>query len=69
MTGRQPDFILKATSRTESFITPRLGAGWANESGSISIRIDPFVTLEDNAGYTFVLYPNKYKEKDDDKED
>ncbi len=47
MTPRSPDYQIKATTRPN--IAPkragRVGAAWKNEDGSLSIVLDPFVTL------------------------
>jgi hypothetical protein len=43
-TKRKPDFKISALNkRTEE--RGAVGAGWLNENGTISIVLDPFVTL------------------------
>ncbi len=44
---RKPDYRIKATTRPN--VAPKregvIGCAWTNEDGSLSIRIDPFVTV------------------------
>lgn len=45
--ARKPEYRAKATTRPS--VEPKragvIGAGWKNEDGSISVVLDPFVTL------------------------
>lgn len=44
---RKPDYKIKAMTRPN--VAPKrdgvIGCAWANEDGSLSIRLDPFVTV------------------------
>jgi len=63
---RRPDYRLSAL---KSFPTPEewkdmkgeVGAAWLNENGSISIRLEPFVTLRSEPGLVLTLFPVKPK--------
>lgn len=50
--ANKPDYRLHALNK-ESQEKNRIGAGWINDDGSISIRLDAFVKLE--AGPNLVL--------------
>lgn len=62
-TGRKPDYILggllKGDSRENSRTASNLGAGWLNESGSIYIKLNPFVVIDGNHDdVVLTLFPN-----------
>jgi hypothetical protein len=44
MPGRKPDFWLKAMNKQYNEKS-KVGAGWKNADGSISIDLNPFVVL------------------------
>lgn len=58
-TSRKPDFRIKATTRPN--VTPKLdgviGAGWQNEDGSISLKLDPFVTIAGRDDLIITAFP------------
>ena len=69
MAGRKPDYRLKAMQpfvTRERWIDSKgsVGAGWLNENGSISIRLDPFITLRSEPGLILTLFPEKSKVKE-----
>lgn len=46
-TPRKPDFWFKAMDKREGKTsTSKVGAGWQNKDGTISIDLNAFVTLE-----------------------
>lgn len=63
--GRKPDYYLSAKNMDTS-VKGRCGAAWKNDDGSISIVLDPWVTLQ-SPGYSWskiaiALYPNDGEE-------
>lgn len=58
MTGRAPDFILKAMNKETDQKSGRIGCAWQNADGSLSLAIDPFVTLTSSAEMVITLFPN-----------
>lgn len=54
--NKRPDFILKAVNKNTEKRT-RVGAAWVNPNRSISVKIDPFVVLQETDGFHFMLYP------------
>lgn len=62
MNNRHPDFRLKALDKLTE-IRGEVGAGWQNEDGSISIRLDPWTILESNPNLLLTLFPVEKTEK------
>lgn len=54
--ARQPDYRLWAIAEDESS-KGTCGAGWLNDDGSVSIKLNPCVVLEQSRGMTIKLYP------------
>lgn len=68
--GRPPEYRLRAFNKVTGKAT-NVGAGWANENGSVTIVLDPFVVLKQRAAFSFHLYKTdapvrKPREKTDD---
>ena len=57
MTSRTPDFVLKGLNTQTNERTGKLGAAWTNEDGTVSIRFDSFIILEQRPGWIFTLFP------------
>lgn len=57
MAGRKPDYIIKAAT-PDSKIWTRVGAAWVNDSGTVSIDLDPFVVLSGRDSPSLVMHPN-----------
>jgi hypothetical protein len=57
MKSRSPEYILKARSKDGS-INGKIGAGWLNPSGHISIVLDSLVVLEQKDNLQITLFPN-----------
>lgn len=58
-----PDFNVAVMNR-ENEVRGRVGAAWANDDGSISIALDPFVVLKGNGHgdkLSIQLFPRDYK--------
>lgn len=62
MAGRLPNYRVAALNkRTDA--KGRVGAAWSNDDGSISVVIDPFVTLHGGKDMIITLFPdNKPRE-------
>jgi len=61
-TNDPPDFILKMKSRDrDKKGAAKIGAGWTNSAGGISIKLNMGVVLShrDNEEYIFTLWPNE----------
>jgi hypothetical protein len=58
--SRKPDFNLKAMRR-DTDQKNRVGAGWFNEDGSISIVLDSFIVLESHPQLILTLFPRTEK--------
>lgn len=55
--GRQPNYRLRAMNKvTEQ--KADVGAGWLNEDGSISIKLNLCVVLTSSADLVITLFPN-----------
>ena len=74
-TNDPPDFILKMKSRDrDKKGAAKIGAGWTNSAGGISIKLNMGVVLShrDNEEYIFTLWPAEddysevYEEEEDD---
>lgn len=55
--GRPPDFILKAAPKEDVSAGHRIGAGWKNDDGRISIILDHFVRLDGRDEIMINLFP------------
>ena len=54
--------MLKGETRDES-MRATIGAGWLNDDGSISIKLDPFVVLQgSNPDLVLRLFPREVNE-------
>lgn len=56
MSGRKPDYWLKAMNKTTNE-KRKVGAAWDNKDGSISIDIDAFTVLHAHPGLVLTLFP------------
>lgn len=54
--GRKPDFDLKAMNKATDEKS-RVGAGWLNADGSVSIRLDSFTVLAASPHLVLTLFP------------
>lgn len=63
---RRPDFILKALDKATGQKSGKIGAGWQNENGSISLKVDMCVVLTSNPNLILTLFP--FDKKEDDEE-
>lgn len=61
----RPSHQLKVYDKENGYRTT-VGAGWANPNGSITIKLNPAVTLlyKDCLGLTITLFPEKEKEEE-----
>jgi hypothetical protein len=55
MVGRKPDFWLKAMNKATNE-KRKVGAGWKNEDGSVSIDIDAFTVLQSSPDLVLTLF-------------
>lgn len=55
--AKKPDFILKARLKGTTKSTRRIGSGWANENGSVSIQLDPCTVLHWKDECFITLFP------------
>lgn len=60
---RPPEYILKAMDKLTNDKS-RVGAGWCEKDGSISLILDRFVTLSGRDSIVLKLFPNDYQDKD-----
>jgi len=58
---RRPDLRLKVRSRTNLDEQAVVGAAWTNPDGSVSIRLNPGVTLSWNDGLQITAFPSENK--------
>lgn len=56
MAGNKPDFKLHALNKTTQEKN-RVGAGWSNPDGSISIRLEAFIVLAPSPDLVLTLFP------------
>ena len=62
MSGRKPDYRLKVKDeKTERWVD--VGAAWSNKEGSISIRLNMCVVLNERLGVEPVLFPVEPEKK------
>lgn len=55
-TNRKPDMVLKAYNQ-QTDKSSIVGAGWRNSNGSVSIKLNDFVVLQQTPVYIFTLFP------------
>lgn len=60
MAGRKPDYKLSVHIESDYY---KVGAAWVNESGTVSIELDPFVVLPHGAKVKLMLIPSDYEPK------
>lgn len=58
--GPTPDYNLSALDKVTSQ-RAQIGAGWKNEDGSISIRLNLCTFIHHNPNLVLTLFPNTYK--------
>ena len=56
MASRTPDYNVKAMNKTTGE-KARIGAGWLNEDGTISIVLNPFTILESKPELLITIFP------------
>ena len=57
MAGKRPTHILKAIDPETGEVSGRLGAGWKDKKGHISIELDMCVHLDARDGFTLIVFP------------
>lgn len=57
--AKKPDLQLKAFNKTTGYgkSSQPVGAGWWNDNGTISIRLNPFITLTAAEDLVLTLFP------------
>lgn len=55
--GRKPDYNVKAYRSGSREKPLKVGAGWNNKNGSISIRLDEFVVFHGGRDQTLLVWP------------
>lgn len=67
--GRKPDYRLKALNKLTNN-KASIGAGWKNKDGSISIDLNPFITLSSEhisvTDLVITLFPIETEDKSDE---
>ena len=58
MASRTPDYHLKALNKRTGERTGKVGAAWRNEDGSVSIKLDMFVSLIYDPDLLLTLFVN-----------
>lgn len=58
--SRKPDYDMSAMNK-ETDEKARVGAAWANEDGTISVVLSPFIKLEVSKNLVITLFPVKKK--------
>lgn len=56
--SRKPDYRVAALNKATN-VKGNVGAAWINQDGSIAIKLDPFIVLEDSTNLLLTLFPNK----------
>lgn len=60
MSARKPDYKLSVVVGANNYI--RVGAAWVNETGTISIQLDPYIQLPvQSENLKLMLIPTDYK--------
>jgi hypothetical protein len=60
MAGNQPDFNAHAMF-ADGTNKGRIGAAWKNEDGTVSVKLDPWVSLDASRGISIRLFINEQK--------
>lgn len=61
--SRKPDYKLKVLNKkTEE--RGEIGAGWLNQDGSVSIKLNLFINLKANKDLVITLFPYENQAKD-----
>lgn len=55
--SRKPDYTLGAMNKTTDEKNHSAGGAWLNENGTISITLDPFITLTASKSLVLTLFP------------
>jgi hypothetical protein len=58
--GRKPDYKLSVDINGKYY---KVGAAWVNDSGTVYLRLDPFVVLPHGENIKLMLIPSDYKPK------
>lgn len=58
MSGRKPDYRLGAMNKSTDE-KANVGAAWANDDGSLSVVLHPFVTLRADKNLVLTLFPER----------
>lgn len=56
--SRTPEFLLKVMDKVTDAKSGKLGCAWVNEDGSLTIQVDPDVTLSHTSTQVIKLFPN-----------
>ena len=59
--ARKPDYRIKARTK-DGRIDGVVGSAWVNESGNISIVLNPFVVLNSDTELQITMFPRDEKE-------
>lgn len=59
MSGNKPDYYVGCLDTETERKNPRLGAAWINNDGTISIKLDDFVTVTGSKSTYLRLFPNR----------
>lgn len=60
--GRQPDFTLNALNKATAEKW-KVGAGWKNADGSLSVKLNPFVVLTASTDLVLTMFPVNARDK------
>lgn len=58
---RKPDYNLKAIDPKTGETSGRIAAGWIEEDGSVTIKLDMCIRLDAKDGLTYKLFPSDFK--------
>jgi hypothetical protein len=58
--GRKPDYKLKVLNKANER-RGEVGGGWLNEDGSITVKLNPCIVLQDDPDLVYTLFPATYK--------
>lgn len=61
--SRTPDYVLKALDKSDDRNSGKIGAGWNNDDGSITIALNRFVFIESHPDLLITLFPKDYEQK------
>jgi hypothetical protein len=62
-TPRQPDFILAIKTKSGPEKKGRVGAGWKNDDGNITLQLNPGIVLSWKDDIFLSLFPADFKAK------